>query len=130
MASLASEFEILATDLLSEFDERRTNDFIQLEQTPVGFNPITGEDELGTPVFINLVGVVVEFTNEFTNEFASTGGEKNTIQSGDQLLKITSSVEPFMADKILLDGLKYSIVDISPSRYTNKTLLYTVHIRK
>lgn len=130
MASLASEFEILAIELLSEFDERRTNDFIQLEQTPVDFNPTTGEDELGTPVIINLVGVVVEFTNEFTNEFTSTGGEKNTIQSGDQLLKITSSVEPFMGDKILLDGLKYSIVDISPSRYTNKILLYTVHIRK
>lgn len=126
MASLASEFEILAIELLSEFDERRTNDFIQLEQTPVDFNPTTGEDELGTPVIINLVGIVVEFTNKFT----STGGEKNTIQSGDQLLKITSSVEPFMGDKILLDGLKYSIVDISPSRYTNKTLLYTVHIRK
>ena len=123
MVSLASEFEILAMDLLSEFDER-TNDFIQLEQTTVDFNPTTGEDELGTPIIINLVGVVVAFSNDFTNS------TNNTIQSGDQLLKITSEIEPLMGNKILLDGLKYSIVSISPSRYTNKTILYTVHIRK
>ncbi len=123
MVSLASEFEILARDLLSEFDER-TNDSIQLEQTPVVFNPTTGEDELGTPIIINLVGIVVKFNNNFTN------GSNNTIQSGDQLLKITSEIEPTMGNKILLDGLKYSIVSISPSRYTNKTILYTVHIRK
>lgn len=128
MVSLASEFENLARDLLLEFDERIT-DAIQLEQTPVTFNPTTGENELGTPVLINLVGVVIQFTNEFTNA-TSTRGNKNTIQSGDQLLKITSRIEPFTDDKILLDGLKYSIVDISPSRYTNKTILYTVHIRK
>ncbi len=128
MVSLASEFENLATELLLEFDER-TNDSIQLEQTPVDFNPTTGENELGTPIITNLVGVVVQFTNEFTN-VTSTRGSNNTIQSGDQLLKITSKIEPFTGDKILLDGLKYSIVAISPSRYTNKTILYTVHIRK
>lgn len=128
MVSLVDEFANLATELISEFDER-VNDSIQLEQTPVDFNPTTGEDELGTPVVINLVGVIVGFNNDFTNA-TSIIGSNNTIQSGDQLLKITNVIEPTMDDKILLDGLKYSIVSISPSRYTNNTILYTVHIRK
>lgn len=128
MVSLVDEFANLVTELISEFDER-VNDSIQLEQTPVDFNPTTGEDELGTPVVINLVGVIVGFNNDFTNA-TSIIGSNNTIQSGDQLLKITNVIEPTMDDKILLDGLKYSIVSISPSRYTNNTILYTVHIRK
>lgn len=128
MGSLASEFVDLATELLSEFDER-TTDLIQLEETPVEFNPVTGEDESGTPTITDLVGVVVEFENKFTNT-VSTSSDNNTIQSGDKLLKITNKKEPVMGDKILLDGLKYSIVSISPSRYTNKTILYTVHLRR
>ena len=126
--SRALKFKNLATRLLKKFDERVIGiDSIQLEQTPVSFNPITGEDEFGTPVLINLVGVVVVFNREHTNT-ASTNG--NVIQSGDQLLKIDSATEPKMNDKILLDGLKYSIVSINPTRYTNRTILYTVHLRR
>ena len=111
-----------------KFDERVVGiDSIQLEQTPVSFNPNTGEDEFGTPVLINLVGVVVVFNREHTNA-ASTNG--NVIESGDQVLKIDSATEPKMNDKVLLDGLKYSIVSINPSRYTNRTILYTVHLRR
>ena len=125
--SRALKFQKTASRLLKKFDERTSGvDSIQLEHTPVSFNPETGENELGTPVITDLVGVSVEFGEEFTN----SSGAKNTVQSGDQLLKITSDIEPLMGDKILIDGLKYSIVSIFPSRYTNVTLLYTVHIRK
>lgn len=125
--SLATKFQSTATRLLSKFDERVSGiDSIQLEQTILSFNPITGEDELGTPVIVDLIGVVVKFNREFTN----AGGNKNTIQTGDQLLKITNAIEPLMGDKILIDGLKYSMVDISPSRYTNKTIIYTIHLRR
>lgn len=126
--SLALKFKDVAFRLLAKFDERTAGvDSIQLEQIPVSFNPTTGEYEFGTSVFFNLVGVVVDFNKEHTNA-ASTNG--NVIQAGDQLLKIDSTIEPKMNDKILLDGLKYSIVSIDPSRYTNRTLLYTVHLRK
>lgn len=126
--SLATNLEDRASKLLSKFDERISGiDSIQLEQIPIGFNPITGEDEPGTPVISDLIGVVVNFTKKHTNAVSGNG---NTIQTGDQLLKVSSTVEPTMGDKILLDGLKYSIVDISPVRYTNVTLLYTVHIRR
>ena len=128
--SLASNFQGVATRLLSKFDERTPGvDSIQLEFTPVSFNPSTGEDEPDTPIIKDLIGVVVSFNKEFTNS-VRTGGNNNTVESGDQLLKITSEIEPLMGDKILLDGLKYSIVSISPSRYTNKTILYTIHLRK
>lgn len=126
--SLTTKFQNTATQLLSKFDERVPSvDSIQLEQTPVSFNPITGEDEPGTPVITDLIGIVVEFGIFFTN-YANIN--RNTIQTGDQLLKITAATEPLMGDKILLDGLKYSIVSISPSRYTNKTILYTVHLKR
>lgn len=126
--SLTIKFQNTATRLLSKFDERVPGvDSIQLEQTPVSFNPSTGEDEPGTPVIIDLIGVVVEFGREYTNGVNING---NTVQTGDQLLKITAATEPLMGDKILLDGLKYSIVSISPSRYTNQTILYTVHLKK
>lgn len=126
--SLALKFRDVVVKLLSKFDERVLDvDSIQLEQTSVEFNPVTGENELGTPIITNLVGVSVEFDREYTN-LASTNG--NTIQTGDQLLKITDTVESKMGDKILLDGLKYSIVNISPSSYTGLVILYSVHIRR
>lgn len=126
--SLALKFRDVATRLLSKFDERVMDvDSIQLEQTSIVFNPVTGEDEPGTPVITNLVGISVRFDEEFTNS-ASTDG--NTIQAGDQLLKITDTTEPKMRDKILMDGMKYSIVSISPSSYTGLVLLFSVHIRR
>lgn len=126
--SLTVKFQNTAIRLLSKFDERAPGvDSIRLEQTPVSFNPSTGEDEPGTPVITDLIGVVVEFGREYTNGVNING---NTVQTGDQLLKITAATEPLMGDKILLDGLKYSIVSISPSRYTNQTILYTVHLKK
>lgn len=126
--SLATKFQNTATKLLLKFDERVLGvDSIQLEQTPVIFNPVTGEDEPETPIITDVIGVSVKFGREYTNG-ANTNG--NTIQAGDQLLKISNRTEPFMGDKILMDGLKYSIVSISPSRYTNKTILYQVHIRR
>lgn len=126
--SRALRFQNIASRLLAKFDERTVSvDSIQLEQTPISFNPTTGEDEFGTPVFFNLVGVAVSFSKEHTNEISTNG---NVIQAGDQLLKIDSTVEPKMDDKILLDGLKYSIVSIDPSRYTNRTISYTVHLRR
>lgn len=126
--SLAIKFQDTATRLLSKFDERISGiNSIQLEQTPVIFNPVTGEDELGTPVIIDLVGVVVKFDRRFTNGANARG---NTIQTGDKLLKITADIEPLMGDKILMDGLKYSIVDISPTRYTDLDILFTIHLRR
>lgn len=131
--SLATNFQNTATRLLSKFDERESGvDSIQLEQTPVIFNPVTGEDEPGIPVITDVIGVSVKFGREYTNG-ANTSGvntKGNTIQAGDQLLKISNRIEPLMGDKILMDGLKYSIVSIFPSRYTNKTILYQVHIRR
>lgn len=126
--SLTVKFQNTAIRLLSKFDERVLGvDSIQLEQTPVSFNPITGEDEPGTPVITDLIGVVVKFGIFFTNDANANG---NTVETGDQLLKITATTEPLMGDKILLDGLKYSIVSISLSRYTNQTILYTVHLKR
>lgn len=126
--SRALRFQNIASRLLAKFDERIVGvDSIQLEQTPVSFNPTIGEDEFGTPVFFDLVGVAVGFSKEHTNKISTNG---NVIQAGDQLLKIDSTIEPKMNDKILLDGFKYSIVNIDPSRYTNRTILYTVHLRK
>lgn len=126
--SLALKFKDVAFRLLAKFDERTIGvDSIQLEQTSVSFNPTTGENELGTVVFFNLVGVVVDFSKEHTNAVNANG---NVIQAGDLLLKIDSTIEPKMNDKVLLDGFKYSIVSIDPSRYTNRTILYTVHLRR
>jgi len=129
--SLALKFQRLSDMLLLKFDERTSDiDAIQLEQIHVILNPSTREDEPGTPIITNLIGVVSKFDREYTNANSNTNNNTNTIEAGDQLLKITSAVEPLMGDKISFDGLKYSIVSISPSRYTNKTILYTVHLRK
>jgi len=126
--SLALKFQNLAFKLLAKFDERTVGvDSIQLEQISVSFNPTTGENEPGTAVFFNLVGVVVAFSRKYTNAISTNG---NVIQAGDQLLKVDSTIEPKMGDKVLLDGLKYSIVSINLSRYTNRTILYIVHLRR
>jgi len=127
--SLALKFRNVATKLLLKFDERTPgSSSIQLKQyPPVAFNPTTGEDEFGTPVLIDLIGVSVGFNREYTNSANANG---NVIQAGDQMLKIDGATEPKMKDKILLDGLEYSIVSISPSRYTNQTILYSVHVRR
>lgn len=126
--SLAAKFRGVATKLLTKFDERTSGgDAIQLKRTPVEFNPNSGENEFGTPVITDLVGVSVKFDREYTNSANSAG---NAIQAGDQLLKITATTEIEMGDKILLDGLEYSIESISPSRYTNQTILQSVHVRR
>lgn len=110
MSSLATRLAATADRLLNKFDERTTADQIQISRPATGptFNPVSGEDEFGSPVLTNVVGV----------------------QTGDQLLKLTAEFEPLRGDQVIIDGVTYLIVKITPVRYTDTTISYTVHIRK
>lgn len=125
----------VATKLLTKFDGRSGGDRMALLRpgTKV-WNPTTGEYEIGPDTKYWLTGV------ERTNLMGMVDG--TTIQQGDEL--ITASVVvldetetqvdivPKVDDKIILDGVQWSVVDAPHINYSGNTLIiaYKMQVRK
>jgi hypothetical protein len=123
--SFADEMAQVATELLTEFDEREPGGKIKLIRQGIGvWDEIEGETVFPDPVEIDLTGVAVPYSATLVNG--------TTIQAGDIKLTITNGVEPTQADKVLIDGVQYSIVANTPFAYTGKdlTIAYAVQLRK
>lgn len=121
----ASDMADVATDLLTEFDERPTDSKIMLHSSNTSvWNPTLAEDVITAGAIVSLTGVASVYNSNLV--------DGSTIQSGDIKLTITSAVEPLAQDKIVLDDVQYSIVSITPLAYTgkDKTIAYIIQLRR
>ena len=121
----ASEMADVATDLLTEFDERPVGGKIQLQKNSVAvWDPVLAEEVITQGALIDLVGVAVPYSQGLV--------DGSTIQSGDIKLTVTMGTEPLAQDKVILDSVEYSIISITPFAYTGKplTIAYSIQIRR
>ena len=123
--TFATDMQQVATELLTEFDERPVGGKIQLvKNSEAVWDPILAEYVITQGATIDLTGVAVPYSQSMI--------DGTTIQSGDIKLTVTLAAEPLAQDKILLDGVQHSIVSIVPFAYTGKdlTIAYAIQIRR
>lgn len=123
--SFATDMQKLATDLLTEFDERSDADKLMLiKKGAKAWDPVLGEEVFAADTEIPLTGVAVPYSASLINN--------TTIQQGDILLTITNAVEVTTADKVRVDGVELSVVSSNPVAYTGKdlTIAYKVQLRR
>ena len=123
--TFATDMQQVATELLTEFDERPADGKIQLiKNSSAVWDEILAEDVITEGATIDLVGVAVPYSQSMV--------DGTTIQTGDIKLTVTLATEPLAQDKIILDGVEHSIVSITPFAYTGKplTIAYAIQIRR
>lgn len=133
--SFAKKMQGVSNRLIGKFDERAGDGRVKLIRAGAKvFNPLTGEFEFAASAeyFLTVVSKTV------------SAGLVNgtTIQAGDQLMSVSKQIRdstealvditPTTADKILSDGIQWSIVDAPPVDYTGKplTILFKLQLRK
>ena len=118
-----NEMREMATELLTEFDERATKTKL-LTVTDGAWNATTGENDAQTIVSSDLTGVASSYAQSLING--------STIRAGD--VKFFSTLEPVptQADKVLLDGFEWSIVAVVPYAYSGLDLViaHEIQLRK
>ena len=115
--SLSQEFQALATDLLSEFDERSGDRVIQLERTETTWNPTTG-----APTLYPLLGTVLGVAKEYI--------DGTTILATDLTVRCgVFDVEPDMSGKVIIDGKPHDIIRIMPKPAAGTTVAWELIIR-
>lgn len=119
--SFSDEMREMATELLTEFDERTT----KVKLITLGAKTfVDGEHVFGDNTEQDLTGVASSYSNALVNG--------TTIRSSDVRFVATYAVTPIQSDKVVLDGSQYSIVAITPSAYTgiDKVISYEIQLRK
>jgi len=133
--TFATEMRDMAIDLIGEFDERTGDGRVKLlKQGGIVWNETTWENDIApdTEYFLSVV----------TRNVSAGLVNGTTIQSGDQIMTVSTRVKdstetivdivPAVNDKILSDGVEWSIVDPPHSNYTGDplTVVYKLQIRK
>lgn len=124
--SFSNRMQKVATKLLTKFDERETP--IKLIVLGVGtvFDYDLGEYVTAANTEYYCTGVAITVSQSLVNG--------TTIQSGDKMVTISVNVGvvPTTADKLLIDGEQWSIVDTPHADYTgiDKAVVYKMQARK
>lgn len=117
----AKKMQGVATKLLTKYDEAPGR--IALLRTGV---PVWDEDlaEMvpGLVETVPLVGVTVPFSASLV--------DNTTIQAGDVQAIVTAAEAPKADDKLLIDGVQWSIVGQPLIQYTGLAICYKIHARK
>ena len=133
--TFAQEMQDMATELLTEFDERPENSKLTLiVQGGKTFNPVTGEYEFASDAEYKMTGV--------QKTVSASMVDGTTIQQGDVFLTVSVdmvdasgsavSVTPTVKDKVLIDGVQWSITDTPHADYTGSgtIICYKMQVRK
>ena len=122
--SFSKRMQGVATKLLTKYDESPSSDRrIKLVRKGV---PVWSDEYAemlpGVNETIDLVGVTVPFSASLVNGTA--------IHAGDVQVAVTSAVEPTMDDKLMIDGVQWSIVAQPLVQYTGAAICYKIQARK
>lgn len=133
--TFATDMNEVATELLTEFDERTGDDRLAiLKQGDVVWNPVTAENEIAPDTKYFLTGTQ---QNDLSGMI-----DGSTVQQGDMMLTVSTLITdesgaiveyiPQVEDKVLIDGIQWSIVDTPHSNYTGDNLIiaYKIQVRK
>lgn len=133
--NFAIEMQGVATELLTQFDGRDDNERMAiLKQGDSVWNPTTGEFEIGPDVKYFLTGVAITASADLV--------DGTTIQAGDKIIKATVKLEdesggevdyiPQIKDKVLIDGVQWSVVANPHADYTGNDLIinYNIQVRR
>ena len=118
---LASRMQKTATRLLDKFDESDGRIKLIRKGVPIWDND-AGEFLPGIDTTIDLVGITVNFEDSEINN--------TTILSGDVKVIVTSNDPIKLNDKLLIDGVEWSVVSEPKSNYTGIPICYMVQARK
>ncbi len=119
--SRARGLQATATKLLTQFDE--SDGRIKLVRKAVpSWDATEGAMVFGPDETFDLVGVTVPFSAGLVNG--------TTIQTGDLMAIVTATTEPKLDDKMMIDGVQWSIVDEPKTQYTGVAIVYKIHCRK
>lgn len=117
----ASKMQGVATRLLTKYDEAPGR-LVLLRVGPPVWDDTLAEMVPGAVEQLPLTGVTVPFSAALVDE--------TTIQSGDVQAIVTSAQEPKAGDKLLIDGVQWSIVGQPLVQYTGLAICYKIHARK
>jgi hypothetical protein len=133
--SFASEMNAMATELLSDFDERTGDDRLAIiKQGAKVWDNVEAEYVYGADTKYFLTGVSINKLDALING--------TTIQAGDMMITASTNVVdeseavvsyvPAVNDKMLIDGVQWSIVDTPHVNYTGNSLIvaYKIQVRK
>ena len=133
--SFAKKMQGVADKLLTKFDERTGgNRLAILKQGAVVWNDTIAENVIGPDVKYYLTGVQINTSAGTVNG--------TTIQSGDMFITVSTLIVnssgatidyvPRVADKVLIDGVEWSVVDTPHANYTGNNLIvaYKLQVRK
>ena len=124
--SFSNRMQKVATKLLTKFDESETP--IKLIVLGVGtvFDYELGEYVAAANTEYDCTGAAITVSQSLVNG--------TTIQSGDKMVTVSVNVGvvPTTADKLLIDGKQWSIVDTPHADYTgiDKAVVYKMQVRK
>ena len=118
---LAARMQKTATRLLDKFDE--SDGRIKLVRKGIQtWDNDAGEFLPGADTTIDLVGVTVNFEDSEINN--------TTILAGDVKVVVTSNEPIKLNDKLLIDGIEWSVVSEPKSNYCGIPICYAVQARR
>jgi hypothetical protein len=133
--TFATDMIQVASELLTEFDERVGDDRLAiLKQGAVVWNPTLAENVISPDIKYFLTGTQSNIDAGLV--------DGSTIQQGDMMLTVSRVIvdesgasinyTPRKADKMLIDGVEWSIVDTPHINYTGNdlTIAYKIQVRK
>lgn len=133
--SFATKMQGVNNKLCAKFDERKGNDRLAIiKQGDQTFNMTTGETEFGPDVKYFLTGVQINALAGMVNG--------TTIQQGDMSITASTIVKdeldatvdyvPRVNDKMLIDGVEWSIEDAPHVNYTGNDVIvsFKMTVRK
>ena len=118
---LAARMQKTATRLLGKFDESDGRIKLVRKGIPTWDND-AGEFLPGIDATIDLVGVTVDFDESEINN--------TTILAGDVKVIVTSNEPIKLNDKLLIDGIEWSVVSEPKANYTGIPICYMMQARK
>ena len=121
--SFAARMQKTANKLLGKFDESKTRlALLKLSGPPV-WDPVLGEMVTPKPDEIPLIGVTVAYSDSMI--------DGTTIQAGDVLAIVQDGgITVSQSDKLLIDGVQWSIVSQPRTDYTGVNICHKIHARK
>ena len=119
----AQDMREMATELLTEFDERSVKAKLRVV-TEGAWNPAIGENDPQTVTESDLTGVASSYAQSLING--------SSIQAGDVKFVSTFEPVPTQSDKVLLDGFEYGIENVKPYAYTGfeAVIAFEIQLRK
>ena len=118
---LAARMQKTATRLLGKFDESEGRIKLVRKGIPT-WDDDAGEFLPSADTLIDLVGVTANYSESEINN--------TTVLSGDIMVVVTSKEQIKLNDKLLIDGVEWSVVSEPKANYTGIPICYMMQARK